>query len=710
MTRSFSSPGNPVLRAGVHGALAWLVFALVECWLFSVIPMALRPSYAYNPIHPGFTALTLASYPVLGFLLGAVLGAVTGGIPLLRGHAVLGSISLILGLMASFGQLLVQGPDSPFAFRQSAFHLYVPLGMAVLLLVLAVARAADGPDSIRFRFATNPASVGALLLGLPWMTVGVLAQEGTVPKAFGMAGVPVAVLLLGLAGDAIARRGNLRPAARGGLLGLAVIGTFLLATTKEQGVRETGAAPPAGDPGTEARPSIVLITLDTVRADHLSVYGYERETTPGLQRFAEEATLYRESVASGDMTLTTHGSLFTGLYGRQHGAHRSEAVPTGRPLSPKFDTLAEILAEHGYWTQAVVSNTAYLSNTFGFDQGFQFYDVRGAVLFLGKPAVYSPRRWLRTGAARFVPRTISDRRYRDATQINAEVFRRLDGIRDRGAPFFLFVNYIDAHVPLLPPPPYDTRYPGKDETFTTDRYYEILQGVIRGDGTLSETDRAHLESQYDGAISYLDREVQRLFTELETRGLWDNTMVIVTSDHGEAFGEKALINHGVSVYQNLVGIPLIIRYPRQDSPETVDDRVNSVDILPTVADVAGLELPRPVSGQSLRTLSPGRNRAVASESYPFLFDLNPEFLREERAVFWGPLKLVASTTGKRELYDLSRDTDETNNLYDPGDPAVQEMEDRLEGWLEVMVAETDSAAFELDPAARERLKALGYLQ
>jgi arylsulfatase A-like enzyme len=500
--------------------------------------------------------------------------------------------------------------------------------------------------------------------------------------------------------------------------------TLALATSRESAVRET--APPeapaagtltggpgaaaGGDPAAGARPDVVLIVLDTVRADHLSVYGYGRDNTPRLGELAAHAVRHDRAIAAGDMTLSTHGSLFTGLYARQHGAHRSEAVPTGRPLAEKFDTLAERLSRAGYWTGAVVSNTAYLSHAFGFNQGFRSYDVRNPVRLLAGTPVYSPRKWLRQILSALAPRSVREHRYRDAAAINAEVFALLDRGRETERPFFLFVNYMDAHVPVNPPPPFDTMYPGRDESFTTDDYYALLREMVKGGREVTPREREHLVSQYDGAIAWLDSQVGRLLDGLRARGLYDDALIVVTSDHGEAFGDRALLNHGVSVYQDQVSVPLLIKYPRQEAGRTDDRLASTVDLLPTVLDVAGLGPAEGVAGTSLRGPAPDAPRTVTAESYPFLFELNPDFRRTERAVFRGPLKLVVSTSGKRELYDLSADGDERRNLYAERDSVARDLEARLEGWLEVTVSQADSGEVKLDGATRDRLEALGYLQ
>jgi len=712
----FRETGMQAARDGaVQGLVAWTALAAVECGLLSLAPWLLRPHYAYTPVHPGFTGLAFLAYAGVGLLLGGLTGMAAGRRGWVGPHtAVLGSFTVVVAFDANLLQEVLFGLG-PFSFKQSPTHLLLPLAGSVPLLAAMVTSAASERWHARLRFLTNPWTTALLLVGLPWTTLNLLATSGTATKAIGVATVPVAVVL----GSFVVARalertvGRRSLPARLRLLLLAVVALVLLAATVplRQTPRVAGAPPelPAGAP---PRPNVLLITLDTVRADHLSVYGYARDTTPELRGFARSATLYTRAVSSGAMTLTTHGSLFTGLYGRQHGAHRSEATPAGRPLAARFETLAERLAGTGYWTTAVVANTAYLSHGFGFDQGFHHYDVRGPVILNASAPVYSPRRWLRSLLSRTLPRAAAERTYRPADAINEDAFAVLERASRRDGPFFLFLNYMDAHHPLIPPAPFDGLFPGKDPSFRSDDYYRLLRGLVRDGRPPTGEERAHLVSQYDGAIAYVDSRVGELFRKMQELDLWTNTLVVVTSDHGEALGEHSLLNHGVSVYQDQVDVPLIIKPPGAPTARTVEGLTGSVDVFATILDVAGAGVPEATSGSSLAAADPGPDRVVAAESYPWevLVRLNPRFRRVQRAVFSGPWKLVASSDGGRELYDLEEDPAEKVNLYREDDPISRDLEARLEQWLELTVAPADSAGAAIDPEMRTRLRALGYVQ
>jgi arylsulfatase A-like enzyme len=439
----------------------------------------------------------------------------------------------------------------------------------------------------------------------------------------------------------------------------------------------------------------------------MSLYGYSRRNTPHLEEFANEATLYTHAVAPGDMTLSTHGSIFTGLYPSWHRAHYGHTIS---PLEPDFKTLAEILSQNGYATAAVVSNYAFLGHDFGLDQGFQYYDAREPVPFLtGVPASYTLRKPVRDWLEKHVPHQIRDVRYRNAAQINGAVFSLLDDLHRQGA-FFLFVNYMDAHWPYMPPEPFDRIYPGKDATFSTDQFNSLRSAVVAGERMPTPGERVHLISQYDGSIAYLDVQLKRLFDRLRQDGLYDNSLIIITSDHGEAFGEKGMFEHGVSVDENQVWVPLLIKYPRMKEAQQERRTVSLVDLMPTVLDVLGYEGPAHVQGVTLRKQHLHDNRNVMAESFPYeeYRDLYPRFRRVERAIYSDPLKMIVATNGKREVYNIVNDPEEQMNLIATTQRSG-ELEAVLHQWLSTLQKAT-RRTHTLDRDTLQRLRSLGYVQ
>ncbi|NIO20031.1 MAG: sulfatase-like hydrolase/transferase, partial [Candidatus Aenigmarchaeota archaeon] len=179
-------------------------------------------------------------------------------------------------------------------------------------------------------------------------------------------------------------------------------------------------------------------------------------------------------------------------------------------------------------------------------------------------------------------------------------FTLLDMVRDRRRPFFLFINYMDAHWPYIPPRPFDKLYPGKIKRFTTERYGSLINVVLQQKRKMTKQEYSHLLSQYDGAITYIDFHIAKLTERLKKLGKYQNSIIIITSDHGEAFGERDLIGHGVSVYQDQIHIPLIIKYPNSREKAIVNKLVSLVDLMPTLLTVLDYEIPARNQGQSLK--------------------------------------------------------------------------------------------------------------
>ena len=312
--------------------------------------------------------------------------------------------------------------------------------------------------------------------------------------------------------------------------------------------------------------------------------------------------------------------------------------------------------------------------------------------------------------SRLSPQIFSDLLYVRAADVNREAFGLLDRERADSRPFFLFLNYMDAHQPYFPPAPYDVKYPGKDDTLTPDRYWPIEFQALSGTRPYTDRDRQRDESQYDGGIAYIDACLDELFGRLKQLGLYTNSLIIVTSDHGQSFGEKGLVGHGSSVYQEQVHVPLIIKYPGAVRGEVRTDLASHVDLLPTILDALGYEAAASLPGHSLRR-EPRQQTTVFSESFPcdLLVSLRERFRRVERAAFLGEFKLIASTNGTRDFYDLSKDPHEEDNLYVERLPVAGSLEAGLRQWVSALRPARAEPAI-LDRRAMDSLKSLGYLQ
>jgi arylsulfatase A-like enzyme len=585
-----------------------------------------------------------------------------------------------------------------------------------LCLTLLVSQVASCFRRIgRLDFLTNPWTTSSLLVGVLWMLKSFFPTE---PSLFRKAAWAMlfagAVLLVTWGMRKAGARLAPSPVTAGGTfsrLALAAAAAFAVSLfgnqPNVQAKPRMDTAPPRGNP-----PNIVWIVMDTVRADHLSVYGYHRKTTANLEKLRGEATLFANAVSPSDFTLSSHGSMFTGLYPSRHGAHFTPESPDGRPLAAQRRTLAEILSEKGYFTIAVAANQGYLAADFGMNQGFGVYRVWAALPLLGPLFPYCLRSATRPLLQYVLPTTELQTFLRDAEGINETAFEFLHETSGKQGRFFLFLNYMDAHFPRNPPKSITALYPGIDETFSWNDFFRLEAGVLRLRRTLTERERVHLTSQYDAAIHYLDLQLGRLFAELKRLGLYDDCLLIVTSDHGEAFGEKNLFEHGVSVYQNQVHVPLIVKYPRARGSTVVADFVSVADLMPTILDLLGYETPPGLDGRSLLRPDQQRGRAIISESHSFgrYRSMYPRLRRVERAVFLGPKKLITSTSGKQEFYDVAEDPEESRNLFTSGNGEAREQKEMLDAWISLIAPAKKTAPAKQRRETIERLRSLGYIQ
>ncbi len=704
----------------IHGAVAWIIYGIVECLFSTILPWLTKPHYDYIPMHWGFAFLLLfVIYPLIGSILGGLLALVLskagGKVNFLRENHIEGlyqSAAVLTVVLVFSVNLIIQLPLDDLS-------VLLALLMAVIFTVAIIMSLLSNNNFKKLRFLTNPWVTSLSLIGLLWVSKELLRDHSVTFKAVV---VPVYLFICFFVSSLIQKKINAKgfressdkkPAISISYFAFLMAASLILICTSlimiQSPIRTKWSVKSSHKD--RERPNVILISMDTVRADHLSLYGYERDTTPNLKKFAEEATLYTHAVSSGDMTLTSHASIFTGMYARQHGAHREPPdYVAGRPLDEKFHTLAEKLSENGYLTIGVVSNYSYLGKGFYLDQGFNYYDYRTQVPFIGRAHQYYLRQNIREAAKYYAPPSLYEET-RSAEDINNEVFKLVDKVKKENAPFFLFVNYMDAHWPYIPPPPFDSLYPGKKGVFTLSHYLRLKKQVMNFERNITEEEQRHLISQYDGGIAYIDFQIRELCQRLKEAGLYQNSIIIITSDHGEAFGDRNLMEHGVSVYQDLVYVPLIIKYPYQKNNKVIDEPVSVTDIMPTVLEVLGYKIPEDVQGNSLLSNSRERSLSVVSESFfkEKGIRYNSRFDRIERAIYSGSLKYISSTTGKRELYDLLKDPKERENIYNSDSSISKDFENRLNQWLEMNVYKAGSTT-ELKQEVIDRLKTLGYIQ
>ena len=393
--------------------------------------------------------------------------------------------------------------------------------------------------------------------------------------------------------------------------------------------------------GEETRPiNLIIIGLDTVRADHLGCYGYHRQTSPSIDRLASEGALFEYAISHSPWTLPSFATVFTSLYPTQHGAGFMQTT-----MGRSFPTLASILTANGYSTGAII-NTAALSTAFGIERGFTHYEV--------------------------VPATAG--RVADGTTHDALAW--IDNQAD--TPFFIFVHYYDPHLSFSPPAPYDTLFdPGYTgeigNAFDPDFLMVDRKSGFPRMNALSESDRRHIEALYDGEIAFADRAIGDLIDGLQTRGLRDRTLIVFLSDHGEEFFDHGGFAHGHTLYEELLRVPLIFSL-RDCIPAgvRVPGMVRLVDIMPTVLSLLGIDNDARMEGRNLEglfgagaeTLPSARDALLSREAFAEGMLFGPE----QKSITSFPYKLIRHMpTGDEMLFNLDDDPAESLDLTADGD-------------------------------------------
>jgi len=446
----------------------------------------------------------------------------------------------------------------------------------------------------------------------------------------------------------------------------------------------------AGTTSAPARPDILFISIDTLRADHSSAYGYARPTTPRLEAIARDGVRFTTAYAPMPTTLPSHATMFTGLLPRTLGLLKN-GVPFAHPVA----TLAETLAAAGYRTAAFVSSFV-LDRMFGLERGFAIYDDR----FERGACKNDDQSWegfaLQGGFCRRGA----------ATRAQAEKWLEDNGyLRAAGAagggeeppPYFLWIHLFDPHDPYLPPP--------------AER--DLLPPAGR-----EPTELARQIAAYDGEVRYADDQVGRLLDRLEAAGRLDDTLVVVVSDHGEGLMDHGWMHHGALLYEEAVRIPFLVRWPaRLPRGRTVAEPVQLADLVPTIHDL--LDLPPPahaVEGVSLRgalegtaQLDPRRPIFLQRRIYDRELELGLPLRGEKYGVRMGPWKYIQARADKSyELYDLASDPGELHDVFRQHRADAAPLVAALGDWTSLPVTAPSPAA--VPEEAARRLEALGYVE
>ncbi len=480
-------------------------------------------------------------------------------------------------------------------------------------------------------------------------------------------------------------------------------------------VRATAAArPPSELPFPRPRNAIIVL-IDTLRADHLSCYGYERPTSPEIDALAASGTLFAQAIVQNPKTSPSVATILSGTYPHTHGI-----ATIGTWLPDRVLLLPEVLAPRGFTTASFVANVN-VGAIFNFDQGFQTMVQVGG-------------------------RRVDN----DAARVNAAVIPWLEEHRDDDR-FFLYVHYVDPHAPYDPPEPYRDMFV-RDEHWGAWDGYDVPFGdthVGRIEHWLAIDDSTDVDlyvARYDAEIRYVDAKVGELLRELERLGLADDTLVVLVADHGESLGEHGwYFSHGLSLHETDVHVPLLFRLPgRLPAGRVVDGQVESVDIAPTVLDLLGIPTPPTMEGRSLVPLLLGDRRegepvthmeagsrigrqrkGIRTERWKLVYnadgiDLDREpfspflYLRVHRVnQLWATRRGGPGRYAMWSLWDLANDPAEERDLYRERPEVVERLRPLLVDWIAREPADRRPKRMreaDMSPELREQLRSLGYVR
>ena len=450
------------------------------------------------------------------------------------------------------------------------------------------------------------------------------------------------------------------------------------------------------------RPNVLLIVLDTTRADHMSCLGYHRNTSPYIDALGAEGTVYEFAYAPACWTLPSHASLLTGLEPIEAGA-TSETLH----LPESNETIAEILSKAGYDTAAFVCNS-WVSKERGFGQGFDEYHEMWRDAHKKEAANH-------------------------ASNIDSittkKVINWLKEYSNKRNPFFAFINLNCVHLPYRPPEPYLSDFLSSDYTETeVDRISNIMSmwKHLGGELVLTERDYAIMRDLYDGEIAFADYCAQQITEQLRTLKMLDDTIVIITSDHGENLGEHGRIDHTLSMYETTLHIPLIIRYPKRFEAGTRFKKlVSLVDIAPTLMDLCDVTLDqnniidkygslagndflnRPFVGATNER--PLMGISIMKKNYPD-FDISTIDCRLG-AIRTKDYKLLNNIGGTLELYDMEADPHEINDLSNSKVDIRNKLHHVLNSWRNGLISGSqDQILQSQDQESLEMLRSLGYVE
>ena len=430
-------------------------------------------------------------------------------------------------------------------------------------------------------------------------------------------------------------------------------------------------------------PNVILISIDTLRADHLGSYGYDRNTSPNIDSFAKNNILFKNSFVQDSWTLPSHMSILTSLYPATHG------VKQNKSLDPTITTLSEVLKNEGYLTSGIVQDCIWLYPKYGFNQGFDRYVVKN----------FNPKN----------------------PELNAEFQNRFISEylqKNKKKKKFLFIHYFDVHsdfikLPYDSPEPYmGMFYPDYSGDFdggfgdvVATRY---LKNVNLNRIKIAEDDLKYIVSLYDSGIAYMDNKIGDLFNILRAAGLYENSLIILTSDHGEEFQEHGRMLHNNLFYDETMHVPLIVKLPGQNNNHReFNSLIESIDIMPSILDFLGVEKKPYMQGESFFSLIDDNGAKEWKENVFAFGDNSSAFIRTKR---WKLLTDSLLRKGGFKLFDLLEDPMEKFDVKDKYPEVTKNLKNELIAKYKAIQKKTSAKQVILTEEQKEKLKALGYLK
>lgn len=457
----------------------------------------------------------------------------------------------------------------------------------------------------------------------------------------------------------------------------------------------------------------------------MSLYGHSKDTTPYLEKWAKKGLVFDNCISVANCTVPSHASMFTGFMPSEHGLKNTKAH-----LNDSFKTVAELLKDSGYQTYLFSANP-HIGKENNFIQGFDLFEHPWSQQYAKRACSLLIKKVVAEDKSNDLPIRIKSGAV-SSWEVSAcgelaqdSIEKWLAGIK-RNRPFFAFLNYMEAHQPYLPSRAHREKIMSPEqiqESYNVDRSWNKLWSYSFGLKEYMEEEIELTRLTYDAALLELDELFERLMVYLEDNGYMDNTVVILTSDHGEHLGEKHMLDHQHSVYEPLARVPMIIRYPKQIPSGRSQDPVMNYDLFPTVLGLAGIEMPIEIPSKAISLFNPHKQRKRIMECLDYsLLGVNiikrlyPEFnptpwQRKLRAVYEDHYKYIWTSDNKSELYDLEADPDEVINLINVERETVSELIDIHKQWISNLkpIAIKSHTVPLMTEEQRKRLESLGYV-